>query len=623
MKKTIAKHYFELCEHAFNSTDKRVAFTFPDWINAFKNGKKDAQTIFISIQSALLMLSQERGKLQSTYPKITGCQNLPTREFFEACKNLYDLGSDHNSYNPLKDACDLLAAYAKFENINLQNPEASIGYLNQSFHQLATEAFQRDASSVTPIDVVELMMAQISDAEKIDTYALDGFGLLYAVRDKKTACLVGDDLGREGKNSLPKSLKNINSESLSWFRSAEFANKQFIEFEWSFNEPAGQGDALLVNAAKADMPFLAADQSINQIAGSLNHCLNAGYKKIVVLVSNHYLTAGRGLAQQILDFCLKNGLRKVIQLPMGVLGFKSQQHSLLVFQRDQANEMVEFEDLSSDENIKIAPRGFGEPRRARTLQSSGDGYWGPNYVVSSTNVKATRLSSTGKAANGSRLLSFEVSQFLSLSIDPLKDLRDTYKFMKIHEFMEVFRSHHIEDTGEASRVDYVEVGANSISDFGWIGSGKKRDCSVAALNKRKAQVLKDKDIVLCFRGAADTFGKTGFYRKVTVELAVPNQSFVILRMKETAPFNAPSAELVLWWLRSPLAQLCLKQKAISPDVVRVAPKDIARLEIPCGPDYLIAKEIDRINEVNDLLLKIDNIKNDIITMEKLSWQKTE
>jgi restriction endonuclease S subunit len=97
----------------------------------------------------------------------------------------------------------------------------------------------------------------------------------------------------------------------------------------------------------------------------------------------------------------------------------------------------------------------------------------------------------------------------------------------------------------------------------------------------------EKDIVMCFRGAPDTFGKVGMYRKKSCEKALPNQSFVILRQKLDTGGVICGPEILMMWLRSSFAQNYLKQCSISPDVVRVKPKQIAEMEVPVGPRHLL------------------------------------
>ena len=184
--------------------------------------------------------------------------------------------------------------------------------------------------------------------------------------------------------------------------------------------------------------------------------------------------------------------------------------------------------------------------------------------------------------------------------------------------MDIFRAHHIEDL-DGERTEYVEIGTNSIDELGWIGKGNERRCSQEALDKRHAQVLQDKDIVMCFRGAPDTFGKVGMYRKKVGEKALPNQSFVILRQKQDYKGDAYNPEVLMIWLRSPYAQNYLKQCSISPDVVRVKPKQIAEMQVPIGPRHLIEALENRAVEIDQALLSIENNRKNILNWEKGAW----
>lgn len=616
MKKSIAKHYLELCADSHKEKKERQKFELPDWLDLIKNDKSTAEKSFVTLESVVLMLAHRKEDVLNNYPGMGLCKEMPLAECFRAWSNFVELKGNIESYSPLKSTFESLARYSKYVHSEFVGADAKEPYTSKSLHELATEALQREAACATPMDVSDLMLSEAGAVQQIDVFALDGLGLLYSARRKAKTNLVGDDFGKAEEGAWPTPLRKTNKDSLTWFRNSEFVNKQFIDLEWLFGEHHPQGEALLVNATKIEMPFLNGDKENDQAPGSINSCLTAGYKKVVVLVSNHYLTAGRGMADQILMFCIKHGLIKVIQLPMGVLGFKSQQHSILVFEPGPNNRSIEFIDLSAEMNTKEANKGFGEPRRAKALKSNGDGHWGPNYVEERATVEVSSLWKRPGSSN-KKLLSFEVGQFLK--VDPLKDLRSSYTFIRIQEFMNVFRSHHIEQIDEGVRIEYSEIGANCISEFGWVSEGRKRDAASEALDKRKAQILKDKDIVLCFRGAPDSFGKAGLYRKRNNEIAVPNQSFVILRMKDGRTENAPHPELVMWWIRSTFAQNYLKQKSISPDVVRVSPKDIATLEVPCGPYDLIAREEQKIQKSNEILFEMELLRQSVSQLDQTAW----
>ena len=408
---------------------------------------------------------------------------------------------------------------------------------------------------------------------------------------------------------MPKDLENTYKDSLTWFRTAEFTNRIFLDMEWFFNLQNQQGDVLLVNAARFANPFFdtSADEKLSRSYGALNHCLTAGYKKVIVLVSNHYLTAGQGVARKILNHCLKNGLTHVVQLPSGVLGFRSHQHSVLIFEKNVKVEKIKFVNFADQENSETSDRGFGMPRRSVALKKS------LNQSMQQTSVVSVQSLNDNK-----RLLSFEVSQFSRT--DAFEELRSKCSFVKLHELVDVFRSHHLEKNQDAETVKISEIGASSINEFGAITSGKLREYSRIAIDRRQAQILNNGDIVLCFRGAPDSFGKVGIYYKRQGEIAIPNQSFVILRFKKDRLAHQYSPELLLWWLKAKYAQKHLKLKSISPDVMRISPRDIDQLEVPVDPTYWIDAEIEKANKSQLILNDIQRLSTQLRDLESSAWQ---
>ncbi len=617
MKKTIAKHYYELCEHAYEETEQRKAFVYPDWLIALRNEKKTAQNSYVGLEAAILMVSHNESGLANLYPGLQTNDQVNHAELFATWGALIAMNDVDEPFKPLKSAFLSLSEYAKFVHSNFRTHDSSESSTSKSLHEVVTEACEREAARVTPCDVTEVMLVQLREQQSVDVFAQDGLGVFYAVRDRIDANLVGEDFGVGEDRICPASLKSINRDCQTWYQNAEFTNKQFLDFEWACGTPNRRSKALLVNASKVDVPFVGKDEKVKRQPGSLNACLDAGYEKVVVLVSNHYLTAGRGIAEEILKYCLSKGLRQIIQLPMGVIGFKSHQHSILVFENGANTDKVTFEDLSDEANTRNARRGFGQPRRAKELKQNGDGFWGLEYITRKTDISVGQLMEGG--AKAKRLLSFEAGQFISRTVDPFEQLREKYNFVKLQEFMEVFRAHHIEELGESNRITYQEVGASGISELGWIDAGRERECGVLALDKRRAQVLRDKDIVLCFRGAPDSFGKAGIYRKKSGEVAIPNQSFVVLRLKESVGAGGPTPEMVLSWLRTRFAQNYLRQKSISPDVVRVAPKDIAAMEMPSGPEALMDVKLIELEKIHGIVAEIQGLRKKVLELEGALW----
>jgi hypothetical protein len=517
----------------------------------------------------------------------------------------------------LSSALTGLSEYLKFVGGDVKQITSSEKYSSESLHSLVAEASKRDASFVTPTDIADFMQSWIEQDAGVHIYGLDGLGLLYATRRNRAARLVGDEFGKSADYKIPKKILDIYTESQTWFRANEFINREFIDMECRFSVSHTPAKSLLINAARLDLPFFDSKsddgKKSQSEAGLLNHCLNAGYSKIVVLVSNHYLTAGKGVARNILDHCIKNGLTHVIQLPMGVLGFRSQQHSILIFEKNSSKTEIKFIDYSDTQNIKVSEKGFGLPRRAFSLKVAS-----PDAIQRTAVVPVSELDNYGKTfGKRKKLLSFEAGQFSE--VDALAKLRNKCTFIRIHQFMDVFRSHHIEENTETYRSEFTEIGASSISEFGWITGGRSRTCPTSSLDRRQAQVLRDKDIVLCFRGSPDSFGKVGLYRSKKGEIAIPNQSFVILRQKRDCHQNALSPELLIWWLNSTVAQNYLKLKSISPDVMRISPRDIEEMEVPISPDGFLDAESSKVEVVIEALKKISILSAQCVSLQASAW----
>lgn len=613
-----SKELYKFCARAYRATTTREAFSYPDWMVSLKRDVAAARVAHVCLQSAALLMIKNPGVdgRDNDSPFEKGESPAEYLDKLAEVRKIIAAGAGVALGPALSGLAEYLRFDGGFDSLAHWTPGRDEAY---PLHALATEAAGRNAAAVTPVEVVQFMMQQ-AQGPQVHAYALDGLGLLYGVSGFESAWAVGNEFRTGADYVCPAQLVRTLEDSRIWFDAPAFANRVFLDLEQIARTPNLKPEALLVNAARQELPFYPEargedDEDLSPDAGLLNPCLKAGYERVVVLVSNHYLTAGRGRAEKILRHCLQNGLLKVIQLPMGLLGLRSQAHSLLVFGNEPNHEQVEFVDLMDDELTVSPTKGFGQPRRARQLEF-GSAVRPAQKNLVSVQTLLEKKQGQGRA-KARKLLSFEVGQFSQ--VDALAAVRGRYELMRMGAFMEVFRSHHIAETGEVQRTHYSEIGANNISAEGWISLGKQKDCPVDSLERRQAQVLKDEDLIVCFRGSPDSYGKVGIYRHQPGVKAVPNQSFVILRRKVDAPENAPSPAVVMWWLRSQYGQSYLQQKAIAPDVMRVAPRDIDALEVPCGPAALLDEEIKRLMRAEIASQKINELRTEVASLLAQAW----
>lgn len=610
----ISRKLYDFCEQAYQDMPGRTAFSHPAWVLNLKTDGEAARVAHTCLQAAMLAMLQQTG----AGGRLEGLdlQDLPPASYIDSLITVIRMNEGRTN-EAVAPALETLRDYLRFTGMPKDVPtwDPADGSANP-LHALATEAAGRQAAAVTPVEVTQYML-DLAGCRKVHAYAVDGLGLLYGGCTSDRVALVGDEFKAGNGYQRPAALENTLEMARVWFQAPEFANRVFLDLDSLVTLPAANADVLLFNAARQDLPFYPAgteEEDLSSNAGGFNHCLTAGYDQVVVLVSNHYLTAGRGRAERILRHCLQHGLRKIVQLPMGVLGVRSQAHSILVFGRDQNTSEIELVNLMEAPITIAAPRGFGQPRRARKLAFGASA----SDVARQTVSVQSLLERQQGVAKSRKLLSFEVGQFMVE--DPLEPLRARYEFMRMGAFMEVFRSHHVAETGDPNRTQYSETGAAYITEEGTVQVGRVRDCASDALQRRRAQILKDEDLILCFRGSPDSYGKAGIYRHRPGQTVVPNQSFVILRRKADAPANAPTAAQVLWWLQSAYAQRYLQTKAIAPDVMRVAPRDIDAMEVPCGPTWLIEQETERLERAQQAAQKINELRAEVATLLAKAWR---
>jgi hypothetical protein len=591
---------FYYCEQAYTDTKSHLALKYPEWIQSLKAGKESAKTAHLCLQAAVLSLLNRshaaQRSIQGDVPPIDLLQKL-------------ELDCDPLTRQVLAGLRETLRLNGRLDELNR---DAFDGTEVEPIHALSTQAAAQSAAAVTPAEVVKFMVG-LTQADRLHAYALDGLGLIYGAAPNPPVHVVGDEFRSGRRRVMPALIEEAFTNCHIWFKPAQFANRAFLELEKFTQSPTPHADSLLVNAAQMEFPFYPKgkeDQDMSEQAGALNPCLSAGYTRVVVLVSNHYLTAGRGRAENILRYCIQHGLEQIIQLPLGVLGLRSQAHSIMVFCPGKVHQRLDLTDLSDKAHRRTARKGFGRPRRAFELTAEISSPRAHRFSVSVVSLLE-------RSDRSRRMVSFEVGQFSQE--DPLQELREKYEFSRLNKFVDVFRSHHIVETGDQRRARYAEIGASNITPEGEVTLGEEKDCAADALDRRKAQILQDGDIILCFRGAPDSFAKVGLYRHKKGIVAIPNQSFVVIRCKTDVQGAAPVPALILWWLKSTYAQSYLQQKSIVPDVMRVAPRDIAAIEMPCGPPHLIARELETLELVEKIMQKVSEYKDELARLSQSSW----
>jgi hypothetical protein len=481
---------------------------------------------------------------------------------------------------------------------------------NIAINELLCQGFDRDGAIFTPKDVA-IFMGRLAGIESdcVDIYCNYGTGLYYgnAIHHAANIRLVGNEVS-DKDNSWPRQFPErldlaYKQAEYSFSRSAVL-ERMATELEWAtFGQDEKKSKSLLINAALNDLPFYESFNS-EKSAESLDHLLKAGYKKVVVLVPNAYLTGGRGLgnSQNVFKHCVSMGLAGVIQLPAGAIGASHEAYSILEFEPGVRSTKIDFRNIDfgvesdSARLYQKADRGFGLPMRRNELNlgsitSEGGMPQASRTIRSVDDVLSLGISHLVRSKRSAQLVSFEATRFIEKK--GFKDLYPHFQFVPLSELVNIYRIQHMQSALPEDGIEYLEIGGNDIGPFGNIESGTKKyidEISEARLEKAR---LRPGDLFLCIRGSV---GKVCLMGPETDIPTVPNQSFVKLSFKKAPKENELSPELLFWWLNSAQCREMLASKALSQGVPRLSISDVADIDIPAGPWAILELEYRKYNE---------------------------
>lgn len=302
---------------------------------------------------------------------------------------------------------------------------------------------------------------------------------------------------------------------------------------------------------------------------------------------NIYLTGGAFFkATEVLEHLVQNGLHKVIQLPLGVIGAKHESYSILVFDSTAQTTGIQFHVVREGEAISIATRGFGQTNRRYALKGSFlASPSAPAFVESKTlsreELDRTYLYATSTTRKRGRLPSVEASHFIGSESTPL--LESIAEWTTLERVAEIHRVQYVPECDQEDGSPFREITTETVGEFGEVDGPRGKFHRSEDSQRIHSERLQADDILLCIRGP---IGKLALVQESVLSEAgdfplLPNQSFVRIRPLRSpkGDLDAIKGDLLYWWLRSPACQKYLHAKTVSSGVGRLAILDIRR--IPC------------------------------------------
>ena len=138
----------------------------------------------------------------------------------------------------------------------------------------------------------------------------------------------------------------------------------------------------------------------------------------------------------------------------------------------------------------------------------------------------------------------------------------------------------------------------------------------SAITKIESDILKPGDILLSIKG---TIGKTALVTEQVIADSnfvpiVPGQSFVIIRLRKGSVIRDP--QVLLGYLRSPVAQSLLQATAGGTTIANVAMGELKQLSVPIPSAEIQAKIVAEHEEWAKLQTEIDRLKEKMKATEE-------
>jgi hypothetical protein len=573
-----------------------------DWIkNKERKTEKELQLVFAAFKSYVVATQLELNKFEASRLGIQLLEETNKRNLITAYAAMLKIQTE-GQQDFVRNAANQLISemrndeQRKFEQL-ITAKKAFPGLT--TLNHIACEGYGRKSSRFTPEDVAKLMVRLANPESKaVDVYARWGWGLYLGASSEKLerVTMVGDEIFSQRQGRVyPSHIEHAYDKAQVHVDPELLLDRMFTQLTWSTYSNVDNPDALLVNAA-SDSYAIGTSESEGR--GSADALLDAPYKKIVLLVPNTAISAGRGAitADTVLRRCLQCGLELVLQLPPGTIGAMHELHSILVLNKAKSPSAVTFTGLENNGANKIArpmraPSGFGLPRRQTKLALldttlNMESYGEDHAVRSYEELIASASRQTGRG----QLISFEASRYTrAKSISPA--LQRKYELTRLSDVAEIYRVQHMALQADSAGIVCREITSEDIDRYGRIRHGSHKKLQPSAAQRLERAGLSKGDILLCIRGPV---GKVGIIQHEPDCPTTSTQNFLRIRLKQSLTTQGMTHELLFWWLRSSVCQDLIKRYEIGSGVSRLSIQDIENIEVPIGPPSCLFEESGRV-----------------------------
>lgn len=297
----------------------------------------------------------------------------------------------------------------------------------------------------------------------------------------------------------------------------------------------------------------------------IRHLL-AQVKGRIVTVASKALLFGAGSERQLREHLVETGLiEAVISMPAGLCTQTSLSVVVLVLNTVQPSKQVRFVNADIDDFHTV-----GSKRQASLINLD------KLIALVDSSEQTEMAASVSSATIAANDYSLEASRYIL--DDKARRLAAVFKqhtFVPLAEYFEIIRPRQHATASSGSNV--FEVQTLDLPEFGYLTQASKEALFDLESPKANTYFLRDKDILLSFRG---TIGKVAIVKDAHPageDGWIAGQSFVILRAGK--PTKYPPEALVVY-LRSEIGQALLNRIAVGATMSSIQLSALKELEIP-------------------------------------------
>ncbi|OOI03169.1 hypothetical protein BIW16_09240 [Vibrio sp. OULL4] len=359
-------------------------------------------------------------------------------------------------------------------------------------------------------------------------------------------------------------------------------------------------------------------QARNVEQQELAELLSITSQKSVVLVPDAFLYATIGDQATYRKELISSGhVHSIISLPSGILGETSIKTALIIIDKSEELKSVHFIDASGNSFYRLAT-GARNRHGGRNVLTGIDSIVDCFLSKPETGNHFSRQVSIDEIARNN--FDLMTSRYVvDDKVDGMQRKLASMDTVALEDICDVISVSPVKSKAESEGELFQEIRIGDINDQGSIneelGQIRVDEKKIAVAHKL---MLRSNDVLLSVKGS---IGTVALVQLEQHEGALPSQTLCIIRKKAGYDYHRPLE--IFRYLKSPLAQMWLQQRAKGNNVRSISIKELKELPVPKISPQERMDIASAQKEIGQLTQEIDALKKKRAALEASLWSTDE